>query len=77
MWAVLSHGDQVLSLLFRLLEHDRNHQAAQSFRELARDRLDSIDWQGQPYYKDYIFEIALRVHDELSRDAKSEAQPPS
>ena len=76
VWSVLSHGDQVLSLLFRLLEHDRNNQSAQPFREVARSQLDSIDWHGQSYYKDYIYEIALRVHNELATAAKSEAQPP-
>jgi hypothetical protein len=77
VWTVLSHGDQVLSLIFRLLEHDRNERDEQPFQDWARERLREIDSQGQQYYRDYIFEIAVRVHDELANAAGSEAQPPS
>lgn len=38
-WAVFTYGDQVLSLLFRLLEHDRKLPAQQAFSDLAYEVL--------------------------------------
>ena len=67
-WAVFTYGDQVLSLLFRLLEHDRKHPGQQPFRDLAHDVLhEEIDWGDQPYQRDYVYGIAIRVHEELQK----------
>ncbi len=67
-WGQFTFGDQVLSFLFQLLEHDRKHPEERPFSDMAREFLhESVDWGEQPYLRDYIYDIAVRVHEVIQQ----------
>ena len=67
-WAEYCYGDQVIFLVFRLLEHDRKLPTEQAFSDLAYKVLhEKIDWGNQLFQRDYIYGIAIRVHEELQK----------
>lgn len=67
-WYIGSYGDHILSLLFRILEIHRTQEAAQSFAEVARQCVDDMQWGDQQYARDHIYQIALKVHEQLEQD---------
>ena len=71
-WAIFTHGDQVLSLVFRMLEHDRVGEGNPPFSEWAKQFLaNNIDWGSEPFRRDYVHGITIRVHEELQKDEAS------
>lgn len=66
-WVILSHGDSVMSIIFRLLELDRQEGSLNNFSEMAREALEKkFDWGDEGYMLPYVHRIAVRVHQELS-----------
>jgi hypothetical protein len=68
-WFVGSLGDHILHLVFPLLEIDRKYSTGQSFSILARSMLEQLEWGDQPYLRDHVYSIALRIHEELEDDS--------
>ena len=65
-WIVLSHGDAIMSLIFRLLEDYRKRGSEGDFSVITLDKLKNhFDWEGQEYLIPYVHRIAVRVHQEI------------
>ena len=66
-WVVLSHGDAVMSIIFQLLELDRQEGSINDFSEMAREMLEKkFELSNEDYVVPYIHRMAVRVHKELS-----------
>ncbi len=64
-WFVGSLGDHVLGTLFHLLDEHEEQSDGTPFASFAEERLDEADWADQPYMKDHVLGIAMRVGDSL------------
>jgi hypothetical protein len=64
-WAVSCYADHLMMLLFMILECHRKEVPTRPFDEVARECVEAMDWGGQPYGKEYLYQLALRVHAEL------------
>jgi len=63
-WWVGSLGDHLLHLLFSVFEQYRKQEAV-DFSEFASIYLSSLKWGDQPYLRQHVLDIALRVYDAL------------
>lgn len=67
-WGIFTLGDQILSFIFRLLEQDRLNPGELPFSDRARDFFyKSVDWGEHPYLRDYFYEIAVKVYDQVQK----------
>jgi hypothetical protein len=67
-WAVSCYADHLMLLLFMILECHRKGVPTRPFGEVARECVETMDWGDQPYGKEYLYQLALRVHVELEGD---------
>ena len=66
-WATTSFGDHILTLLFSLY-FSYEYYKPTNFREFAESHLSETNWGDTEYLKDHVFGIALRVHEELTKE---------
>jgi rubredoxin len=66
-WAVSCYADHLMMLLFMILERHRKGVPRRPFDEVARECVETMDWGDQPYGKQHLYGMALRVHEELER----------
>lgn len=66
-WWVGSLADHILSVLFPLFDA-RDEGNPPDFRAFASEQLGRMEWGDQPYLKDHILGIAVRLHETLTSD---------
>nr|MDO8099642.1 hypothetical protein [Candidatus Njordarchaeota archaeon] len=66
VWAVLSLGDHILSILFGIFDRHRDN-SGQNFEALATRILSQAKWGRQKYLEKHVLGIAIRVNEELMR----------
>ena len=64
-WWVGTFGDHILHLLFKILEAHRITEGSKPFAEVARQAVDQMDWGNQEYVREHLYQIALRVHEQV------------
>ena len=63
-WWTGSYGDHILSLLFSILEQQRE-EPDKPFPSIARSFVDEVEWGDQGYGKEHLYNIAIRVHEQI------------
>ncbi len=76
-WYVGSYSDHLASLLFMIFEAHRVANPPCSFEEMAREIVNRLEWRDQEYGKDYLYQLALRVHAELEKRMEEDAAEPA
>ncbi len=64
-WWVGTLGDHILRLLFGVFDSFEGEADSRDFEEFLADRLAQMDWGDQPYLRDHVRDIAVRIHLEL------------
>jgi len=66
-WATTSFGDYIMAIIFSLYFSYEYYKPA-DFQEFAKSYLARINWGNTEYLKDHVLGIALRVHEELTKE---------
>ena len=66
-WGIGSLGDYILDILFPLFEAHAE-ESPEDFKVSASGWLGQMNWGDQPYMKDHILGIAIRLHKVLKDD---------
>ena len=68
-WGAFSFADNILYILFEVLEAYRKHEGEQPFEAVAADFLGRSHFQDNAgYLRGYLLPLACRVHEELQGD---------
>ncbi|MBC7328060.1 hypothetical protein H5T87_08095 [bacterium] len=65
-WAITSLADHILRILFIVFEGFRR-SGEEDFSQFSKGLLEQGDWGEQPYLKDHIYLISLRVKEEIDK----------
>ena len=65
-WYIGSLADRILLLVFGVLEEHRMDPNGRAFTDVAKEMLEKMDWRAQPYLRDHVHAIAVRVYEQLN-----------
>ena len=69
-WWISSLGDYIMDILFSLFQ-DFEDSGAEDFSKFAREFLSKINWKDHKYMEEHIYNIAMRVYEELEKEKES------
>lgn len=70
-WFVGGLGDHLLLLLFGLFDSYEEQEGKQSFSDFVDGYLGNIEWGEQDYLGPHFQGIAMRIHEEMQKEARS------
>lgn len=71
-WYYSSDADYLQMLIFKMLNKHRKTDNTKSFAAVAREFIDTLNWddwkwEDRDYDKEFIFNLACRVHEEIQK----------
>jgi hypothetical protein len=73
VWYVGTFGDHILGLLFPMLDQHRQ-DPSRPFTTIAREAVERMNFEEQVYLKEHLYNIAIRVYDEIHGTNNKESE---
>lgn len=69
-WWISSFADSIMLVIFNIFENYREKENKDDFSKHTKEMLEEGDWKDKEYLKNHIYDIALRIYQEIKDEIK-------